>query len=435
MWLLPVFSVLARVAAKVYYRVRFGGAAVPAMGPVLLVANHPNSLLDPTLVVASADRPVRFLAKAPLFADPKIAWLMKAAGAIPVYRRSDDPTQMDRNEDAFRAVFDALGAGSAVGIFPEGISHSQPAMAPLKTGAARIALGASHQIGRPFPIVPIGLTFRAKDVFRSDALVIRGSPVAWEDLAHRGTADSDAVRELTGRIDAALRTITVNLDSWEDHPVVECAVRIWEAERGEPSREAERIARLEFTTRVLAHIRSTSDAKGLELLADVRHFDRRLSGLGLKPADLVADISAGRGIGWAVRRIHLLLPIGAGLAAVGAALFWVPYQLTGIVVNRLRLPADVRSTWKLLVGIVLYVLWLLALTLLAGATFGWLGALLTVVLVPLVAMAGLAVREGWRFAWNDARRFFLLRSRGSLVARLRDEQKRLADRLDALASR
>jgi glycerol-3-phosphate O-acyltransferase/dihydroxyacetone phosphate acyltransferase len=84
MWLLPLFSVIAKLAARVYYRIRFGGAPVPATGPVLLVANHPNSLLDPTLVVASAGRPVRFMAKAPLFSDRKIGWLVRAAGAIPV---------------------------------------------------------------------------------------------------------------------------------------------------------------------------------------------------------------------------------------------------------------------------------------------------------------------------------------------------------------
>lgn len=135
-WLLPLFSPIARLAAAVFYRARYAGDRVPATGPALLVANHPNSLLDPTLVVAAAQRPVRFLAKAPLFSDRKIGWLVKAAGAIPVYRRADDPAQMNRNEDAFRAVWEALGSGSAVGIFPEGTSHSEPSMAPLRTGAA-----------------------------------------------------------------------------------------------------------------------------------------------------------------------------------------------------------------------------------------------------------------------------------------------------------
>ena len=432
MWLLPVFAWLARIAAWVYYRVRFAGTPVPQTGPVLLVANHPNSLLDPTLVIASAGRPVRFLAKAPLFSDRKIGWLVRAAGAIPVYRRSDDPALMSRNEDSFQAVFAALGEDAAVGIFPEGISHSDSAMAPLRTGAARIALGAAEEMGRVFPIVPVGLSFREKDTFRSDAFVVRGTPLLWNDLATRGTEDAAAVRELTSRIDAALRAVTVNLSSWEDGPLVECAVRIWEAERRTPSRDAERLARMEFTTRLLDEVRARGDEAGLELAEDVRRHDRQLTRLGLRPSDLAADVGTEQGVRWAARRLHLLMPIGIVLAVVGAALFWVPYQLTGIIVDRLRLAPDVRSTWKLLIGIVLYAVWLLTLVILAGATFGWLGALLTVVAVPAVAMVGLLVRERWQTAWSDARRFFLLRSRRSMIEKLRDQQRDLAVRLEQL---
>src|SRR5690606_19668180 len=133
---------------------------------------HPNSLLDPMLVLAAAHRPVRFLAKAPLFDDPKVGWLVKAFRSIPVYLRHDDPTQVGRNDEMFRAVHAALGAGAAVALFPEGISHSEPSLTPLKTGAARIALGAAPLIGRDFPIVPVGLVFREKDRFRSAALVL-----------------------------------------------------------------------------------------------------------------------------------------------------------------------------------------------------------------------------------------------------------------------
>ena len=78
-------------------------------------------------------------------------------------------------------------------------------------------------------------------------------------------------------------------------------------------------------------------------------------------------------MGWAARRLHLLMPVGIVFAVVGAALFWIPYQLTGMIVNRLRLEQDVRSTWKLLIGIVLYALWLVALVIVAGTTFGWAG--------------------------------------------------------------
>ena len=431
MWLLPVLSALARIASHIYYRVRFTGPAIPA-GPVLLVANHPNSLIDPTLVVAAGSRPVRFLAKAPLFSDWKIGWLVRAAGAIPVYRRADDPSQMEKNEDVFRAVIDVLARGAVVGIFPEGISHSDPSIAPLKTGAARIALGAATHMNRTPSIVPVGLSFRAKEIFRSDAYVVRGFPLAWGDLASRGPDDAEAVRELTSRIDTALRSVTVNLTSWEDHPVVECAVRVWEAEQRTQSRDAERLSRMEFTSATLARVRATNDPLGLELVADVRRHDRRLRWLVLRPSDLVADVGADRAVTWAARRLFLLLPLGIVLALVGAVLFWVPYQLTGIIVNRLQLKQDVQSTWKLLIGFVLYLAWLVALVFMIAGAFGWLVALASVIVIPGVAIAGLHVRENWRSTWDDARRFFFLRTRGDLVRKLAEEQTALAQRLDAL---
>ena len=111
---------------------------------------------------AAARRPVRFLAKAPLFSDPKTAWMVRAVGAIPVYRRVDDPTLMRRNTDMFRAAYEVLAHGAALGIFPEGESHSEPAMVSLKTGAARLALGAAERHGPHSPIWPGGLVFRQK---------------------------------------------------------------------------------------------------------------------------------------------------------------------------------------------------------------------------------------------------------------------------------
>src|SRR5688500_1078496 len=207
MWLLPALAGVSAFATKVYYRFAVAGADVPRTGPVLLVANHPNSLLDPAMVAAAARRPVRFLAKSSLFSHPAVGWLVRGAGAIPVYRQQDDPGQMRRNLEMFRAVHTALASGAAVGIFPEGISHNLPAIAPLKTGAARIALGAATLIGAPFPIVPMGLVVRDKGTFRSAALAIIGAPVAWDDIAPLGIDGPEAVRALTARIDAAIREI------------------------------------------------------------------------------------------------------------------------------------------------------------------------------------------------------------------------------------
>jgi 1-acyl-sn-glycerol-3-phosphate acyltransferase len=431
-WLLPLFPPVARAACHVYYRLTLAGGRVPASGPVLLVANHPNSLFDPVLVQAAARRPLRFLAKAPLFADRKVGWLVRAAGAIPVYRAADDPALTARNEATFRAVHAALAAGHAVGIFPEGLSHSAPALAPLRTGAARMALGAFPAVGCAFPIVPLGLVFRAKDVFRSEALVLTGEPVPWDDLAPAGIGDADAVRALTARIDAALRRVTVNLEHWEDRPLAECAVRIWEAERGAEPAPADRVARLDVTTRVLAAVRAERDPNALALAADVGAYCRRLTRLGLRPADLRADVGLGRGLSWSARRVPLVFPLAATVAVLGVLLFYAPYRLTGWIAGWLRPVPDQVATHKLLVGIPAYAIWIATLATAAGLWLGASAVALVVAGAPVVGMAGLLVRERWRGAWRDARRFLLLRSRRTLAIQLAARQRELADRLQAL---
>jgi 1-acyl-sn-glycerol-3-phosphate acyltransferase len=436
-WLLPVLPRVARVAAFVYYRIRYAGEPVPADGPVLLVANHPNSLLDPMLVVAAARRPVRFLAKAPLFRDPKTAWLVKSAGAIPVFRRADDPAEVVKNVDAFAAVYAELARGAAVGIFPEGLSHSEPALAPLRTGAARMALGAAALTDRPVHVVPVGLVFRQKDRFRSAALAITGASVAWGDLAPRGVDDADAVRDLTARIAAALAGVTLNLEQWADRPLVECAVRIWEAEQRVPPEPGARLRRLETTTRLLAAVRSTGDPAGGRLAQDVERFRRRLDRLGLRPGHLSADVSARRGVRWSANKLYLVAPVALVLAVLGWTLFLVPYRVTGWIVARVRLREDERSSWKMLVGIGVYAGWVTAVAAVAAAgTAGAAGAagagLGVLVGMPVIGMVGLMVRERWAGAWRDARRFFVLRSRRGLVEALREERRQLAARLQAL---
>src|SRR5262245_30801111 len=87
---------LVRGLAKFYYpRIEVtGGDLIPRDGPVLLVANHPNSLIDPILLGIAAQRPVRLMAKAPLFDVPVFGAALRALGMVPAYRGSDDAKQV-----------------------------------------------------------------------------------------------------------------------------------------------------------------------------------------------------------------------------------------------------------------------------------------------------------------------------------------------------
>ena len=142
-WLRPVIKGLLRLAFRVYYRsIQVQGMEhFPREGPVLLVANHPSSLLDPAVLVYLLSRPVHFGAKHTLFSGPFGA-VLEAFGAIPLVRAQDDRRPMERNLEAFERFTALLGEGRVTAIFPEGLPQDEPHLSPVKTGAARIALQA-----------------------------------------------------------------------------------------------------------------------------------------------------------------------------------------------------------------------------------------------------------------------------------------------------
>src|SRR2546425_2940940 len=152
-----------------------------------------------------APRRVSFLAKAPLFRMPVIGWVCRAFEAIPVYRRQDPGgvTEMVRNQETFDAARRVLLGGGAIALFPEGTSHSDPKLRPLKTGAARIALGAAAALpaAAPLSIVPAGPYYPGQQTFRTAALPHLGEPLAVErlPLAPGAQPPTEAVGALAGR--------------------------------------------------------------------------------------------------------------------------------------------------------------------------------------------------------------------------------------------
>ena len=176
---------LARALVRLFYhRVEIVGAdRVARSGPLVVVANHRNALVDPLILIATMPRILRPVAKSTLFRHPILAPFLRLAGALPVHRRQDPGSDPTQNAAMFRAVAAALRAGEAILIFPEGVSQPEPVLMPLRTGVARMVLGTEGDAAPPeTTLLPIGLTFHEPETFRTGwALVLVGAPVPVAD--------------------------------------------------------------------------------------------------------------------------------------------------------------------------------------------------------------------------------------------------------------
>jgi glycerol-3-phosphate O-acyltransferase/dihydroxyacetone phosphate acyltransferase len=204
---------------------------VQADGPVLLCINHPNNLIDSLIVGAALRRKIHYLAAATLFRNPLIARFLRACGAIPVYRKEDDPDKTDPNAAAFAACFQALERGRLVAIYPEGTTHAQARVQRIKSGAARIALG--HEAARPgeLSLIPVGLTFEARRSFLGRVLVSFGEPIPVAPYLEASREDpSKAVDTLTRAIQRAMEAELVHVERIEATELVRAVEELYRGE-------------------------------------------------------------------------------------------------------------------------------------------------------------------------------------------------------------
>ncbi len=410
-----------------YRRVPLGGG-VPQSGPVLLVANHPNGLIDPIVVANTAGRQVRMLAKAPLFEMPGVSVLVKGVGALPVYRAKDG-ADTAQNQATFRAVTDALLGGSAVLIFPEGISHDAPQLQKLKTGAARMALQACEAGATALVVVPVGLVYRDKERFRSEVATLVGEPIAVAPYLARG-GDIETARALTEDIKKGLAAVTVNLEAWEDLPLLEAVDAVWRID------DPQRTARIKRLADGVALLRAHAPERLDVARAMVVEWKRRLERLGLEPRALspehvAARASPAKAAAFALRNLVIAL-VGLPVATFGAVFFAAPFWLAHLLYLVIRPERDVAATVKVLTSLVFFPLWHAAATFVMWRVWGPSVALIVAGLAPLAGMTTRWFFRGRKRALRDATVFLSLLWRRSLDKKLEVERDALVAEVDAL---
>lgn len=429
-----------RGALKVFYRTvevtgRENLAAGGGARPTVLASTHPNSIIDPLLLGILESRQVTFCARDGLFKVPIFGTLLRKVGAIPIARPEDkskdagapkDPAATAAaNDKAFAAARAVLGGGGVISIFPEGKTHDNLKVHRLRTGAARIALDAEAAAGWTLGVgvVPVALNYLVRQAFRSDVHVAFGAPIPVADLRLRFEADPRAAaRELTDRIEYALKDLAVHVDQVEDERIIAQVTSIVVDIRREAGLDqsgqspSERTALVRRVVDAYRWIQEVEPEKTAELRRRLQRFleERQALGMGGESAALQHRTEAQKRFA-AERRF---LALGFPVALWGLAGSIAPYLALRLILAVVPLRKDRMALTKILVGTLVFLgAWIGQTVVVSGLVGPILGLLYGATLPPTALIA---------LRWVTEARLHRL-SRGGLRALLRE-----SDRVEAL---
>ncbi len=408
-------ALLARfVSALLFRRVEVAGRdRCPTHRPVLLVANHFNGFVDPVLIAAALRRMPRFVAKAELARIPVAGFILRRVGVVFVQRRREGEAGFEGrggaegergaegNDQAFAEVHRALAKADVVAIFPEGTTHDRPRIDPLRSGAARMALGARAAGVEELVVVPVGLTFPDKIALRSSALVLFGDPIILDDVVTpgAGVADADAVRALTAVIDRELRSVIQDFPDTETAVAFETAANIAlsDSELPEPTLQARH--------QVARRLQRATEVEGVNVRRQVGRYLTMLHGLHITDGDVIHPTSPRRLFRSAISIAVLVAILGSLVAATAVVNLW-PALAVALVSLVIRTPVT-KGTARVLVGLVAFpAAWLAAAVLTADGP-------LQGVIVVITAAAG-ALAAVWLIERAMALTNLLLRWRAQI---------------------
>jgi 1-acyl-sn-glycerol-3-phosphate acyltransferase len=428
---------LVRLGLNAYFRdiEVHGTEHLEGSGPRIIAGNHNNGMIDPILIIAASERPITFIAKAPLFKVPILGWFLRHLHCIPAYRSQDAGYAKEKNDQLYEQAARQLASGPALALFPEGKSHSEPQLAELKHGAAKIALEAETRQGQA-RIQPVGLHFERTRAFRGKVLVQFGPPIELGEWKGRYAEDPKAATaSLTEELQRRLSDRILHAESQQILRLADLVERMGVLEEVGAQDLKSSFDRKKFLLDTYRDLRERAPAEVEALRTDLVRYQETLDLLKVRDDQVAQDYRFGRVLGFTLKNAILLI-LGLPFMALALVCNFPAYITCVGIVRMFGRDGDLRATYGLLPAIFIYPAYWAAL-----AYAGWRleelpGLLAVLVAAPLSGLVALHWMDRWgrvlRASWGLLAALALPGARASLRRirrRVLDRVKRLAEAL------
>jgi glycerol-3-phosphate O-acyltransferase/dihydroxyacetone phosphate acyltransferase len=437
-----MFRLLAGVVLRLFFRrIDVEGAdGVPA-GPLLIVSNHTNALVDPLLPLVVLRRRITLTMKNVLEKNPLLAAIAWCVGAIQFHRPQDlaKGAHPRENVKSMQRCREVLAAGGAICIFPEGVSHSDLKMRPFQIGAAKIALDfvrKDHNPGK-LAIVPVGLLYTHKDRFRSDAWLRFGEAFDVEQwLAKHPDANAEM---LTQFLRQKIEALTIGYENRREMLILNWANDIVATQAKmpgmlgptgpSPAESFSRLARLQVGYRTL---RSGHGPEIESLTGRVREYRSELRRCGIDPAEVYLSRNPLRAGFFLIRELELIV-IGLPMALFGTVNHLLPYLIVRRIARKLSVDTDHWATNVIYPSFIVFPLYYVLVLSAAWLTLPMFWAAVYTVALPYTGYYSILYHGRAASAWRRASTFVYFLVHPALQARLANQGREIFAAIQQLA--
>jgi 1-acyl-sn-glycerol-3-phosphate acyltransferase len=439
-----IIKLLFRITFRFFFRKRFrlNADRFPQEGPLIICANHPGAFLDPIVIAASSRRRIYFLAKAAVFKGPLMKWLLPKFNMIPIYRKQDDPSQMHKNDETFSKCYEHLLKGDAILIFPEGVSITERKLKEIKTGAARIALGAAAQSGftKEVKIQCIGINYDDPHLFRQDVLLSYSEPIVISDYRKQYEENQkEAVSAVTDRIRQNLEAEVVHIEHEEADGITRQIERLYRAELiGDKIKTAElKMRELEMIKNISLAVKyflNTDRAKVNDVVNKIKSYFWKLDELGFSDRLMRTGRKEGSRYFYWLGELALIV-FGFPVFIYGVTINYLPFTLASFLSRKLVRTREFFGAIGVAAGMLLFLIWYTFLAVVTiQADFSWW---MNLVIIASWIPAGLwcwfyfrslyYIRNRWKY-------ISVFRSRKGMMQEILSQRKEIISEFERIAT-
>lgn len=352
-------KILVRFGIRIYYsevKVR-NSHYLNHDGPMIIIANHPNALMDAWLLGTISPKPIYYMTKASFFNNKLKMRFLRSLNMIPINRSSETKNEAVDNNSTLEECYKLLSEGKTLVIFPEGTSYMEIFLRQFKSGTARIALEAeSRNNGKlGLKVVPVGLIYTQGEKFRSSIMVNigEGSGIT-QHLEEYKTNHSSAARKLTKEFRKMLENVLITAQNKEQETLITSLTEALQ------SKYLHNAVNVESEFDLMKKIRNRIELYSLEQPEQIVKIQKLLANLNWNSEKMeIKNDFLDRGLRsrMFIRQIItslIALTIGFPIYVFGLIHNVIPYKLTDLIILKSKMSKEFYAAIALLLGLVLY---------------------------------------------------------------------------------